>query len=162
METLAPVEISEYEHERGKPTPSLKHGRIQRNLLRAVEQCLGLTHEAVPELKVLLDERTAVPDVAIFGQGDLPDTQHGPDYIVTTVMPQTAIEILSPTQMLADLLEKSVRYFAAGVKSYWLVLPELRGIAVYSEPGKYKYYYNGQTLTDPATGIELPVSPLFD
>ncbi|WP_375417111.1 Uma2 family endonuclease [uncultured Hymenobacter sp.] len=162
METLAPAELSQYELERGKPMPSLKHARIQKKLLRILEQGLGASYEVLPELKIILDERSAVPDVAVFKQANLPVTQTGPDFIAVSNIPITAIEILSPTQVIAELLEKSRRYFAAGVKSYWLVLPELRGIAVYSELGKYKYFYNGQTLTDPATGIEMAVSPLFD
>lgn len=162
MKTLAPAELSAYELEREKPMPSLKHARIQKKLLRVLEQALEPTYEVLPELKILLDERGAVPDVAVFELAAMPVTQIGPDYIAVSNIPITAIEILSPTQLIAELREKSLRYFAAGVKSYWLVLPELRSIAVYSESDKYKYFYNGQTLTDPATGVEIVVSPLFD
>ena len=160
METLAP-EISDYELERGKPMPSLKHARIQKQLVRQLEKSLFDSCEVLAEISLAVVDGKMIPDVAVFAIGALPDSS-GPDFTAVAVVPRTAIEILSPTQVIAELLEKAARYFAAGVQSYWLVVPELRAVAVYSEPGKYKYFYNGQTLSDPATGAEVVVSQLFD
>ena len=160
METLAP-EISDYELERGKPMPSLKHARIQKQLVRQLEKSLFDSCEVLAEISLAVVDGKMIPDVAVFAIGALPDSS-GPDFTAVAVVPRTAIEILSPTQVIAELLEKAARYFAAGVQSYWLVVPELRAVAVYSEPGKYKYFYNGQTLSDPATGAEVVVSELFD
>ena len=158
METLAP-EISDYELERGKPMPSLKHAIIQGNLIQFLRLSLGTNYLVLPELSLALDAQKAVPDVSVFLRSTIDSTI---EQITVAQTPQTAIEILSPTQVIAELLEKAARYFAAGVQSYWLVVPELRAVAVYSEPGKYKYFYNGQTLSDPATGAEIVVSQLFD
>jgi Uma2 family endonuclease len=158
METLAP-EISGYQLERGKPLPSLKHALIQRNLLLQLSGGLSTEYLALPELSLVLEAQKAVPDVSVFLRAAL---DLSVEQIAVTAVPQTAIEILSPTQVIAELLEKAGRYFAAGVKSYWLVVPELRAVAVFSEPGKYKYFYNGQTLADPVTGAEIVVSQLFD
>lgn len=160
METLAP-EITDYELERGKPMPSLKHAFIQRNLLLLLTTGLGTDYLVLPEITLALDarNRNAVPDVAVFWRATLDVTV---EQVALTVVPRTAIEILSPTQVIAELLEKAGRYFAAGVQSYWLVVPELRAVAVFSEPAKYRYFYNGQTLLDPVTGAELVVSQLFD
>ena len=158
METLAP-DISDYELERGKPMPSLKHAIIQGNLIQLLRAGLGLKYLVLPELSLALDAQKAVPDVSVFPRLVIDSTV---EQIAVTQVPRTAIEILSPTQVLAELLEKAGRYFAAGVLSYWLVVPELRAVAVYSAPNKYKYFYNGDTLVDPATGAELVVSLLFD
>ena len=157
METLAP-DISDYELERGKPMPSLNHAFIQRNLL-ILNAGLGIEYLVLPELSLALDAQKAVPDVSVFLRSAIDLTV---EQIAVTVAPRTAIEIFSPTQVLAELLEKAGRYFAAGVQSYWLVVPELRAVAVYSAPKKYRYFYNGDTLVDPATGAELVVSQLFD
>jgi len=157
METLA-SETSDYELERGKPMPSLKHALIQRNLL-LLNAGLGADYLALPELSLALDAQKAVPDVSVFPRSAL---DLSAEQISVTVVPRTAIEILSPTQVIAELLEKAKRYFAAGVQSYWMVVPDLRAVAVFSEPGKYRYFYNGQTLTDPATGAEIAISQLFD
>ena len=120
---------------------------------------MGSDYLVLPELSLALDAQKAVPDVSVFFRSarDLTVEQ-----ISVAAAPRTVIEILSPTQVIAELLEKAGRYFAAGVQSYWLVVPELRAVAVYSAPRKYKYFYNGDTLVDPATGAELVVSELFD
>ena len=160
METLTP-EISDYELERGKPMPSLQHALIQRNLIKRIED--GPTNEyiALPELHLAIDERPAVPDISIFRRADL---DFSVEQITVAARPLTAIEILSPTQAIAELLAKAQRYFAAGVQSYWLVVPDLRAVAVFNaaDPKKYKYFYNGQNLLDPVTGADRPVGPLFD
>ena len=158
METLAP-EISDYELEHGKPIPSLKHAVIQGNLIQSIRTQLGTDYLVLPELSLLLNGQKIVPDVSVFPRAALDLTV---EQITVSTAPRTAIEILSPTQVIAELLEKAARYFAAGVQSYWLVVPELRAVAVFSEPGKYKYFYNGQTLTDSVTGAEIVVSQLFD
>ncbi|MDQ2771669.1 MAG: Uma2 family endonuclease [Bacteroidota bacterium] len=158
MEALAP-EISDYELERGKPMPSLKHAIIQGNLIQFLRINLGADYLVLPKLSLALDTQKVVPEISVFLRSALDLTV---EQICVGQTPRTAIEILSPTQVIAELLEKAARYFAAGVQSYWLVVPELRAVAVFSEPGKYKYFYNGQTLTDPATGAEVVVSQLFD
>ncbi len=158
METTL-VELSDYELERGKPMPSLKHALIQRNLLLQLSAVLGADYLALPELSLALDAQKAVPDVSVFSRSAL---DLNVEQITVAAVPHTAIEILSPTQLIAELLEKAARYFAAGVRSYWLVVPEFRAVAVYSTPTKYKYFYNGDTLTDPVTGAEIVVSRLFD
>ena len=160
MEALAP-EISDYELERGKSIPSLQHALIQGNLLMQLGVEAMSEYIALPELHLALDDRNAVPDVSIFRRSDLDLTV---EQITVATRPLTAIEILSPTQAIAELLAKAGRYFAAGVQSYWLVVPDLRAVAVFnaSEPKKYKYFYNGQNLLDPVTGADLPVSLLFD
>ena len=160
METLA-LEISDYELDRGKPMPSLKHARIQKRLVRQLEDFLAERCEVLAEISLAIADARMIPNVAVFTAGALPDSV-GPDYTAVAVVPRTAIEILSPTQVIAELLEKAGRYFTAGVQSYWLVVPELRAVAVYSAPTKYRYFYNGDTLLDPTTGAEIVVSQLFD
>ncbi|MBF9219988.1 Uma2 family endonuclease [Hymenobacter sp. BT662] len=141
--------------------PSLKHARIQKQLVRQLENFLLDRYEVLAEISLSISDGKMIPDVAVFVAGTLPNSA-GPDFTAVSVVPRTAIEILSPTQVIAELLEKAGRYFAAGVQSYWLVVPELRAVAVYSAPMKYKYFYNGDTLRDPVTGAEIVVSQLFD
>ena len=84
------------------------------------------------------------------------------DNSVAQQLPLTTIEILSPSQALNELIGKANAYLQAGVKSYWIVLPEVSGIFVYKAPGRYTFFHDAETLTDPATGIELPLAPLFE
>ena len=135
METLIP-EISDYELERGKPMPSFKHALIQRKIILLLSANSASEYIALPEINLALNSGKAVPDIGIFLNASL---DYSVEQISLTVMPVTAIEILSPTQAIAELLEKAARYFASGVKSYWLIVPELRAVAVFYEPKKYKY-----------------------
>ena len=100
-----------------------------------------------------------VPDIGIFPKmvADMAN-----DSIVIQQMPLTTIEILSPLQALSELMGKANAYFQAGVKSCWIVLPEVSGIFMYAAPGHYTFFHDGETLSDPATGIEVLLAPLFE
>jgi len=99
-----------------------------------------------------------VPDIAIYPKLEI-DFLH--DITSMTEMPLTVVEIVSPSQSDAEILAKFERYFRAGVKSCWLVMPSLQAIAVYSAIGKYQFFTGDKPLTDSATGIELIVNEVF-
>ena len=100
-----------------------------------------------------------VPDIGIFRQiaADMAN-----DTNVAQQLPITTIEILSPAQAFDELVDKARAYFEAGVKSCWIVMPKAQAVLVYSAPGRYEFFHDAETLTDPATGIELPLTPLFE
>ncbi|HEX8507465.1 MAG TPA: Uma2 family endonuclease [Hymenobacter sp.] len=158
MEAFAP-EISDYELERGKPTPSLNHSAIQLNIGFELKTRCREQFRFVSEVNIAISGRVMVPDIAVFPKMALDMAN---DSIVAQLLPLTTIEILSPTQALSELISKANAYFQAGVKSCWIVLPEVGGIFVYGAPGKYTFFHDNDTLTDPATGIELPLAPLFE
>ena len=158
METLA-LEISDYELERGKPMPSLNHGIVQSNLIMELGARYRKAFRFMSEVNIDVAGRVMVPDIAIFSKmaADMAN-----DSIVVQQVPLTTIEILPPSQVLSELIGKANAYFQAGVKSCWIVLPEVSGIFVYGAPGKYTFFHDGETLIDPATGIELLLAPLFE
>ena len=158
METLAP-EVSDYELERGKPMPSLNHSAIQLNIGFELKTHYREQFRFMSEINVAIVGRVMVPDIGIFPKMALDMAN---DSIVAQQLPLTTIEILSPSQALSELIGKANAYFQAGVKSCWVVLPEVSGIFVYSAPGKYTFFHDGETLSDPATGIKLPLAPLFE
>lgn len=152
-------QLSQYELERGKPMPTLNHAYVQKNLLVSLDYRYRKTHTILSELNLTMPERPdTVPDVAIYPKLQI-DFLH--DVTTMTEMPLTVLEIVSPSQSDAEILAKFERYFKAGVKSCWLVMPSLQAIAVYSSIGKYQFYSENATLTDPATGIELIVGEIF-
>jgi hypothetical protein len=59
------------------------------------------------------------------------------------------------------MVEKTDVYFQFGAKSCWVVLPSLRAVVVYDQPGHYRFFYEDDTLQDTVTGIELPISAIF-
>jgi Uma2 family endonuclease len=100
-----------------------------------------------------------VPDIAIYLKLVI-DFLH--DVQSMTQLPLTVIEIISPSQSNDDILAKFERYFEAGVKSCWLVIPSFKAISVYSAPGTYQFFMHDTTLTDAATGFELPLQEVFE
>ena len=158
METLAP-EISDSELERGKPMPSFNHSIVQLNIGFELKTRYRKQFRFASEINIEVAGRVMVPDLGVFAE-TVADMAN--DSIIAPLLPLTTIEILSPTQAFSDLTGKANAYFQAGVKSCWIVLPEASGIFVYSAPGKYTFFHDEETLIDPATGIELPLTPLFE
>ncbi len=159
METLA-LEISNaYEVERGKPMPSKNHGIVQANAVFELKTRYRDQFRFASEINIEVGGRVMVPDIGIFAKMSV-DMDH--DEIVLTQLPLTTIEILSPRQALDELVDKATAYLAAGVKSCWIISPKTLGIFVGTAPGKFAYFSDDQTLTDPATGIEMPLAPLFE
>jgi Uma2 family endonuclease len=72
-----------------------------------------------------------------------------------------AIEILSPLQTLVEMLDKADKYFAHGVKSCWIVQPELQIISVLHPGAKPRTFDSGLVL-DAVVGIEIPVEEVFE
>lgn len=153
-------QVSAYELERGKPMPTLNHAYVQSNLLAELKVRYKKTFTALSELNLSMPQRPdTVPDIAIYPKLQI-DFLH--DIQSMTQMPLTAIEIISPSQSNDDILAKFERYFDAGVKSCWLVIPSFKAISVYSAPGAYKFFQHDTTLTDAATGIELALHEVFE
>ena len=146
-----------YEEERGKPMPSLNHAKLQRNLLFSLAR-YAEQYELLPEIAVKIGDWGAVPDIGIFLLQST-DFQH--DTIKMDTCPLCAIEILSPTQNLSDLTEKSEEYFLKGAKSYWLVLPQLQNIYVFNDLFSYTIFQKNDILKDEAMGIEIDLKKIF-
>ena len=159
METLDFVQ-SDYELERGKPMPSWNHALLQSNLIFLLRLRYNQTHTFLSELSLRWEQadQKTVPDVTIYAR---PPHYLAADQITVSEVPDTTIEILSPTQGLAELTDKVEYYLTAGVKSCWIVLPGFRSVVVSTELGVYQTFDQRETLHDPATGIELELAPLF-
>lgn len=152
-------QVSEYERERGKPMPTLNHSVVQGNLVFALKLKYRHQYDFLPELNLTMPERPdAVPDIAIYPRLAI-DFLH--DVTSMTQMPLTVIDIISPSQSYDEILAKFERYFNAGVRSCWLVMPSFQAISVYSAIGKYAFFPDSATLTDVVTGIELPLADVF-
>ena len=153
------VEISQYELERGKPMPSRLHSRVQQKISTALENGYADKYDFLPELNLDLSKWESVPDLAIFPRTEFDYSAE--DDIRVSSPPLGAIEILSPTQSLQELISKARKYFSYEVKSCWLVIPGFKNIYVFSSPEDYQMFRADQTLVDSALGIELELSKIF-
>jgi Uma2 family endonuclease len=162
--------MSDYERERGKPVPSKNHSVAQRNLLFALAP-YRTRFSLMPELALDPGDggRPVTPDLAIYPPLEIDFTE---DEVRMTDLPLVAVEIQSPTQSPNDLVQKAKRLLAAGVRSAWIVLPPLQTITVCTRADagaaatsgglQQSTYEVGETLTDPATGIEVALADVFD
>ncbi len=149
---------SAYETERGKPLPGTVHAFVQKNLIVELEIQFRQRFTILPEVSIETAGKTTVPDIAIYPRFEI-DVRH--DVIHRSDFPLATVEILSPTQNLQELIDKTEKYFALGVRSCWVVLPALKAIVLYYEPGKYHFFSENDTLKDPSTGIELALGGIF-
>ncbi len=150
--------LSEYEIERGKPMPSKNHAIVQRNLVFLLQLKYGDRYGVLPEINLDLPVRERVPDLAIYRSVEFTP---GADEVRMSEPPLGVIEILSPLQSMSDLMVKRSEYFAAGVQSYWLVLPDLMSVYVFYSPEDYDVYAKQEMLRDKKLEIELGLGEVF-
>lgn len=148
---------SDYETERGKPMPSKLHSVITQRLTVFLVNNYGDQFEILPELTLDTSEKTT-PDIAICQPEEIDFTV---DEIKRKEPPLATIEILSPTQVLQTLLDKTNEYFSFGVKSCWVILPTLKTVYVYSAPYKFEVFSPGDDLYDAKLDIKMPIDTLF-
>lgn len=104
------------------------------------------------------DEGDVTPDVCVYS-GDSFDYEH--DQSQVTEPPLVAVEILSPSQSVQELVAKGRRLLRAGVESVWGVQPPLRTVTVLTGERDVKTYDRDEILVDPATGIEIDLANVF-
>lgn len=103
-----------------------------------------------------------IPDVSFFSWARLPDGKL-PDEPVPLLVPDLAVEVLSPSNSAAEMTRKIDEYFQAGVRLVWLVDPVARTIAVYTSPAEHVVLKESDELTGGAVlpGFVLPLKDLF-
>jgi Uma2 family endonuclease len=80
------------------------------------------------------------------------------------VVPELAVEVVSPTDFAEELQEKVEEYFAAGVQEVWVIYPRRRIVHVYESLTQIR----GLTLTDELDGgkaipgFRLSLATLFE
>jgi Uma2 family endonuclease len=99
------------------------------------------------------------PDVCLYPSSiDLQEF----DVVKMTDMPLLAIEILSPSQGIPELKRKIHAFFELGVKSCWLVIPDVKTIYVYSQPTEYRVFAMDDTeVVDEVMDIHLSIAKVF-
>ena len=80
------------------------------------------------------------------------------------VVPDLAIEVISPYDLAEESLQKIHEYLHAGVQLVWVVYPEERQVYVYETPTRVRILAADDTLDGGAVlpGFQLRVDSLFD
>ena len=102
------------------------------------------------------------PDVSFIAWNRIPN---GPltEKSLTEVIPDLAVEVLSPSNTKAEMARKRAEYFAAGVRLVWEVDPRTRDVAVFTTPEQATILDASMTLDggDVLPGFALPLADLF-
>ncbi|MCC7424649.1 MAG: Uma2 family endonuclease [Planctomycetaceae bacterium] len=79
------------------------------------------------------------------------------------VVPDWAVEIVSPSNAESGVIEKLHDYFAAGVRLVWIVYPTVSEVYVYSSPTSVQILTRDDTtdLSLVLPGLKFPLSQLF-
>ena len=103
-----------------------------------------------------------IPDICVYLESPPVDDRPGSDEVRVTQIPDLVIEVLSPSQVINELLRKIDAFFALGVKSCWLVMPSLDEIRVFSQLRHYKNFnIEISDVVDEVMDISLPIMKVF-
>ncbi len=80
------------------------------------------------------------------------------------VVPDLAVEVISPTDLAAAVLAKVEEYFRAGVEQVWLIWPDAQQVYVYTALNQISVRTRTDDLDGGALlpGFRLPIATLFE
>ena len=107
------------------------------------------------------DERRR-PDTAFVAKSNWPLDREFPATGDWKVIPNLAVEVISPSETFEDVLEKMQEYFEFRVQEVWIVSPLRREAHVYTSPKENRIFSAQDVLEGPILpGFKLPLAQLF-
>jgi Uma2 family endonuclease len=136
---------------------------ITHLLTHARQQGLGT---AEMELLFLIDPARGMkrrPDVAFVSRDRWPIDEPAPQAEAWDVVPDLAVEVVSPTNFAGDLVEKIEDYFRAGVRQIWAVYPVQEVVHVFDSRTTAHILRRDDTLEggEVVPGFRLPLATIF-
>lgn len=149
-----------------KPMPKTTHSALQGQLAMWINQFaqpIKLAY-AFPELRTTFARASVVPDVAVFVWERIPRDERGRLIDDVFEPADIAIEIVSPGQRIARLVEKCGWYVDNGVRIALMVNPRDSSVTIF-RPDEPPIVLRGDAVIDVSEvlpGFELTVKSLFD
>ena len=109
-------------------------------------------------------KRQRRPDLAFVSFQRWPRGRRVPKTSAWEVVPNLAIEVVSPTNFANEVLEKIEDYFLSGVERVWVVCPTVAKLYDYDSPSSVRILTRDETLDGGALlpGFRLPLAELFE
>jgi Uma2 family endonuclease len=106
-------------------------------------------------------DRIRKPDVSFISLDRLPPEDEPVGYC--EIVPDLAVEVVSPNDMVYELSEKVEEYLKAGVKLIWIVVPKTKTVRIYRANGSIDELHETQELSgeEVVPGFRCRVSELF-
>ena len=104
------------------------------------------------------------PDLAFISGERWPVTRPVPSAAAWDVVPDLAVEIISPSDIAFDIMSKIEEYFRVGVRLVWVVYPEHSKVYAYDSPTSVRILQVGDELDGGAVlpGFRFPLAGLFE
>ncbi|NJO15867.1 MAG: Uma2 family endonuclease [Thioploca sp.] len=116
--------------------PSLNHSYICAQVMRQLLQDDSI--QPLPELTLDIDNGLT-PDISVFKKEKI-QPNFFEDILKVKDLPILAIEVISSSQSIQSILEKSKLLVNSGVKTVWTVEPYGRSIFVINKEGKKLFH----------------------
>ncbi len=109
------------------------------------------------------DGRNRLPDVSFTSWENVP-TNDAHLQSVADFAPDLAVEVLSDGNTKSEIARKRDDFFAAGTRLVWIIEPDDRTVAVYTDAETFTLLRESDTLTggEVLPGFELPLSEFFN
>lgn len=140
--------------------PKLKHSLIQRSLRRLLEHVAepGSLVDVEIAFRSVQEHELWAADVAYlsaerFKQADPEDNIHG--------APDLVVELLSPSNTVAEIFDKEKLCLENGAKQFWVVDPDRRQVKVSTPDGRTVTYRAGQQIPLDLFAANLAVDAIF-
>jgi len=146
------------------PAPKWRHSIIASNIYdELLKHVAGAGLKVLMEAGFLLNENPPTlrqPDVAVVRAdrgGQTPEDEY------LRGAPELAVEIVSPSDSMADIDRKVEQYLAAGSTLVWVVIPKYERIRIFRADGTSTVRHCGETLDAPELlpGWSMPVEQVF-
>ena len=139
----------------GEDMPSLNHSYLCTQIMRQLLQNPDIL--PLPELSLDI-ENGLTPDISVYWAKEVqPDFFH--DITRYSHLPILAIEIISSSQNIQDLLSKAVKLIEAGVKNVWTLEPYSRTVFLTNATVRNQRFHEQLVETD---GIAVDFKKLFE
>ncbi len=137
-------------------SPSVYHSAIAVNI--GGELVRQKKFRAHSELTVVIDGDDHQPDISVFKRKKLNYISEE-DRVKTEEIPLTAIEIVSPSQTMNDLIKKANIYLQSGIQSVWIVHPQTHSITVKTK-NSAEIYHEG--ILEDVAGVRVDLGVVFE
>lgn len=141
---------------------------VVANLLNVIMFSHARNHglgTVVVEALLILDEESDLrrrPDVAFVSAERWPLDREIPEVGDWAVIPDLALEVISPNDRFGEVNKKVREYFRYGVREVWVVEPEDRVVSVYASPTDVEIRTHEQSLETPLLpGLTIPLGEVF-
>ena len=144
-----------------------RHGRTAINIGAAFHNYCRITGAGWPEVEVGYRVRSGPdtvrgPDVSLVLSAESEDDDQENSFVIGA--PDIAVEVVSPSNTVAEMERKVREYLAAGSQQAWVVYPATRRVVIHHADGRVITYTGHDVITDEELlpGFSLPLSEIFE